>query len=973
MPTKYILVVAMIFLWFGMSVSRADFSGFLVQLKSMNIPVDTIMTSKWISRYELARLLNAVECKDCVSPSQDMISAYTSTFWSQFVKIPGKDFGDIDYLWWIFNQTKYYYCVAYVGDNTYMRWYPIATSPVCAGKFCGSRNVTKAEFIQVGINLVAKYIFKDFSLNWEEAQSWLKGLDANDYALKNFTSIDQKAINDKAQECWDTPCPLSNADEVKTYLKYCTFNLSACAMWEMWKVKQWYRPVAELNLLYKQNVIDIQEAWREDINQVMDGKRILEILYNLYKITSCTFNNDYDCDGLSNANDSCANNYNPSQKDFDHDGIWDACDDDLDNDGIKNPLGIVDDNGNFNIWALSGWLGVNDNCIFGVNTNQQDMDNNWQWDACEGANKTLSLYISVSNFNGNAPLTVTFEAISKWDHDDVIWDMWDGSSASGQIITHTFLTPGTYIVKASARWINSNDANAKTVIIVWGSIEHQKAIQIKADKIGGDIPLEIAFSPSSIGNPDTIERNWWHGVTSVTYGDQWFRKIFSSSGSFLVGVKMFKWWEMIWVSNFVIGVGRSGLWSMLKSNMLNPDMGQKVDFQTTTYDFTPEDINYVQRDFGDGTRESNNLLMLSHIFTERGAKVVIQTIVLKSGKQLTNLITIYVVDKSLLFSYALQTIPDILNPNISQHIVYSSSIKWDPVGNYITFLQNYDGKNPIQSDTIRFPIQTSHSYNKWWVYYPETTLYINKCLYLQNQSTIATHGIDRCLEAKLNGTLENFKCDMDKDGIPDICDDDIDGDGIKNLIWIIKYEDNACLSDKNISDINNNVTNNALNKNNTDLSLLEEHYKSVCKLDNSPFSPNTNQLDLNGDKYGDIGNDGIPWLLWQEENSERDTDGDGITDSYDLCPEIKENYNDIDDYDGCPEIWEELKCEGKGLATIDDIIDQTSMISVICNQCPCALVDITANLTNGDNIKAILRDKKKEIPYRISPSFFFEF
>jgi hypothetical protein len=34
-----------------------------------------------------------------------------------------------------------------------------------------------------------------------------------------------------------------------------------------------------------------------------------------------------------------------------------------------------------------------------------------------------------------------------------------------------------------------------------------------------------------------------------------------------------------------------------------------------------------------------------------------------------------------------------------------------------------------------------------------------------------------CLEAKLNGTLNTtYKCDMDKDGIPDICDDDIDGD-----------------------------------------------------------------------------------------------------------------------------------------------------------------------------------------------------
>lgn len=29
-------------------------------------------------------------------------------------------------------------------------------------------------------------------------------------------------------------------------------------------------------------------------------------------------------------------------------------------------------------------------------------------------------------------------------------------------------------------------------------------------------------------------------------------------------------------------------------------------------------------------------------------------------------------------------------------------------------------------------------------------------------------------------------CDMDKDKIPDSCDDDIDGDGVKNLIGIVQ-------------------------------------------------------------------------------------------------------------------------------------------------------------------------------------------
>jgi hypothetical protein len=64
--------------------------------------------------------------------------------------------------------------------------------------------------------------------------------------------------------------------------------------------------------------------------------------------------------------------------------------------------------------------------------------------------------------------------------------------------------------------------------------------------------------------------------------------------------------------------------------------------------------------------------------------------------------------------------------------------------------------------------------------------------------------------------------------------------------------------DKNISDQNNNVTTNALNTDNIDLALLDGHYKSICQLDNSPFYPNANQLDLNSDGYGDMGNNGMP-------------------------------------------------------------------------------------------------------------------
>ena len=64
----------------------------------MGLDVQKIESQDSISRYDLARLLNIVECKDCIKPQQDMINRYVQAFWSTFTATPGKDFADISYL-----------------------------------------------------------------------------------------------------------------------------------------------------------------------------------------------------------------------------------------------------------------------------------------------------------------------------------------------------------------------------------------------------------------------------------------------------------------------------------------------------------------------------------------------------------------------------------------------------------------------------------------------------------------------------------------------------------------------------------------------------------------------------------------------------------------------------------------------------------------------------------------------------------
>jgi hypothetical protein len=60
-------------------------------------------------------------------------------------------------------------------------------------------------------------------------------------------------------------------------------------------------------------------AQKIDVGKLVDGQTVLNVLYKLYNVVKCDFNNDYDCDLSDNAKDNCPNAYNPTQTDTDKD------------------------------------------------------------------------------------------------------------------------------------------------------------------------------------------------------------------------------------------------------------------------------------------------------------------------------------------------------------------------------------------------------------------------------------------------------------------------------------------------------------------------------------------------------------------------------------------------------------------------------------------------------------------------------
>lgn len=129
-----------------------------------------------------------MQCQDCIIPNALTHEHFNKSFWDQFILLPGKDFRDIPYLSWSFQGENYYYCVASVWEHDMMRGYPLATSNICAGKFCGERKVSKGEFFQTLSNLLIDNIKNNYSAPRKAIKAWLEKQNKKSYEYRVFTT-----------------------------------------------------------------------------------------------------------------------------------------------------------------------------------------------------------------------------------------------------------------------------------------------------------------------------------------------------------------------------------------------------------------------------------------------------------------------------------------------------------------------------------------------------------------------------------------------------------------------------------------------------------------------------------------------------------------------------------------------------------------------------------------------------------------
>ena len=810
---------------------------FINILPKLWIDISKYNNSTPISRYELVRFLNLVDCFDCLHPPRWAYEKYNSSWWQEFKNKSTSNFDDIFYRSTFYNKQDYYYCIAYAADKWYIHWYPRELSPICPGKFCGANYASYADLIQILTNIVATKLYNKYYINWQKVLDWYNKLPENSILKKVFNEEDLRNIEKWLDKCAWNSCHIENISQFNTYLKYCTFNLKDCWFRTFQNLSEGQRPIAQVNFLLENGIISEDYIKNiKDFSKPVPKKLVLDIIEKVKSVIKCDFDLDYDNDWILNKDDNCPYSYNPYQKDTDNDGIWDVCDDDIDGDWIKNPVWVVDDRWNIILSKLLDWK-KRDNCIFIPNPDQKDYNHNWIWDVCENNSSNLiALQINAYPLWGTAPSNIKFKAKYVWDLKQLNWFFWDWKKNRWIQTNHYYKNGGIYNVVAYWHFKDWKVKSASLTIKL-DKLDIKYGLQIYCEPLVGMKPLKVVCKAFTKWNIKKIKWIFNERDKKIVIPDKVVSKIYFTKWIYPV---LAQWLDE---ENHIVATAQLNIWVNDKFNQniwayfiakpMESIVWRKILFNTKIKGFKYSDIKTIYRNFGDGFRVNNKELKMYHIYQKPWVYVVRQKIVLFDNRYLDNHITIVINEKNLKKWKWISLTADRLLVSVWERVNYKIILNNLKLSE-ITLIKWYfeDINNSFSFKPLEESLRNSHIFYKPW------SFKVKAIVYTRNWERYEASLIQWVRGRKMCSPLEykRLHCDMDKDGIPDLCDDDIDGDWIPNLIWSLLKENSDCKIDSSI-----------INQ-----SLLEKQRQIILKnytkwekpqFDNCPFDYNPNQKD----------------------------------------------------------------------------------------------------------------------------------
>ena len=920
-----------------------------------------------MSRYDLAYFLNIVDCKECTSPDKDLTDIYNDE-WRNVAKadpdnfvddvVPGEEF---------FGEREYSVCVANVIDNDWMSGYPRTTSPFCPWRFCGANTLSFGEFAQTLVSFLGDDAYSLASIDRNKFR------DRVDESAVLLDARSVQIVNNGLETCGDNSCDIRSEEEFGLYLRWCRNNLSDCGMETTDTLKQWDYGITYANILMDLWLIQadsIQDLWRFT---PMPSELFLEVFDYLIQNSGCVWSNDSDLDGVDNPFDNCVNDYNPLQWDQDADGIGNVCDFDIDGDGIRNAPGVIDDRGNIRFELV---VDSEDNCVTIPNPDQRDSDRDRIGEVCDTDEKSLawwnirpilpeenrttwSLSINASVLQGSLPLLVDFEPNSDRVIEEVERYFWDGARSSKETPDHVFDDEGVWTVRLVATFDDGSKAAAKQSINVIGDANSFIAFQAFADVLEWDAALDVSLQHVYQGELDTILWTIGDEQKAIQAGQE-FAYRFEQPGLYEVLAQWFRYNKIVASSRLSIDVmdpQENELWrgAYLEATPLVVTQGELIDISTEVEWFDEDQIELVTRTIANQSFVNKSLTQ-SQRFVDQWPVTVLQKIEFVDNypplyQEMTLFVSPSQESQKEVFGAKMTVGKELLQ--VAEELDVSLEITWGSADD-IESIQRTAWSTKREGTSLQETFVFDASGSKRIAANIITT---NKDLIIL-EATVNVIGNDLCV-------TNIGSCDLDQDNIIDMCDIDIDGDGIENMLGLLVGENEQCLFTDAV--IDQDV-----------LKEQRERIKKWAEIDNCAFLANSDQSDEDNDGRWDLCDD-----TDGPAPEDSDADGDGIDDDSDACPDIPENKNGVEDTDGCPEIGPGSWGSNAGNASAWSSNAGESgwwlsswwsnggfagwwapfVRAEECIQCPCAKADFASELMAWDRVKAVLVDPSEEIIY----------